>query len=240
MTMQQISSPPAVNDEVRVNENFETVEYASVYGKRHPATTGLTWGYYGGRWSGYSVSDGTLTLTASSTNYVVVLRSSGVISTSTSSTNWNNTGVYARVYQIVTGTTTVSSVRDHRGGLYGVHGQVPTDTPGAQRRTVTALSISSGVVAVDAGLGDYFTLALNANVTSITFSNLPGSGFGTSLLLRITQDSTPRTVAWPASFRWANGSAGAVSVGSGAVDFLAITTFDNGTTWVATLAPAFA
>jgi hypothetical protein len=33
-----------------------------VYGKRQPVTTGLTWGYYGGRWGGFSVADGTLTL----------------------------------------------------------------------------------------------------------------------------------------------------------------------------------
>ena len=108
------------------------------------------------------------------------------------------------------------------------------------RSTVSTLSISSGVVDIDCALGDYFTLALTANVTSITFSNLPASGHGASLMLRITQDSTPRTVAWPASFKWAGGSAGAVSTGSGAKDLLAITTFDAGTAWQATLAKAFA
>jgi hypothetical protein len=108
------------------------------------------------------------------------------------------------------------------------------------RAAVTALSISSGVVNIDCALGDYFTLALNANVTSITFSNLPASGFGASKWLLITQDSTPRTVAWPASFKWAGGSAGAVSTGSGAKDALAITSLDGGTTWLATLAKAFA
>ena len=108
---------------------------------------------------------------------------------------------------------------------------------GSDRSTVSALS-TSGSVAIDYALGDYFTLALNANVTSITFSNLPAGG--ASLMVRITQDSTPRTVAWPASFKWAGGSAGAVSTGSGAVDLLAITTFDAGTTWRATLAKAFA
>lgn len=110
----------------------------------------------------------------------------------------------------------------------------------ADRSVVSALSISSGVVNIDCSLGDYFTLALNANVTSITFSNLPASGHGASLMLHITQDSTPRTVAWPASFKWAGGSAGAVSTGSGAKDLLAITTFDAGTAWNATLAKAFA
>lgn len=110
---------------------------------------------------------------------------------------------------------------------------------GSDRSTVSALA-TSGSVAIDYALGDYFTLALAGNVSGFTFSNLPGSGKGATLMIRITQDSTPRTVAWPASFKWAGGAAGTVSTAAGAVDVLAITTFDNGTTWEATLAKAFA
>lgn len=119
-------------------------------------------------------------------------------------------------------------------GLWSTASVDGTSTP------VTALSIAAGVVNIDCSLGDYFTLTLNANVTSITFSNLPGSGKGTTKMVQITQDATARTVAWPASFKWAGGSVGVVSTASGAVDTLAITTFDNGTSWVATLAKAFA
>lgn len=108
------------------------------------------------------------------------------------------------------------------------------------RNTVTAVTASSGTVTLDYALGEYFTHTLTANVTTLAFSNLPGSGKGATIMLRITQDTTPRTFAWPASFKWAGGSAGAVSTGSGAIDLLAITTFDNGTTWRATLAKAFA
>lgn len=107
-------------------------------------------------------------------------------------------------------------------------------SPGA-RQTVTAETSSSGVVDFDWSNGDYHTLTLSENVSSITFSNLPGAGNGATMMIRITQDSTARTVTWPSSFRWEGGVAGAVSTGSGAVDVLAITTFDNGTTWVATL-----
>ncbi|HEY8343469.1 MAG TPA: hypothetical protein VIK75_10840, partial [Calditerricola sp.] len=110
---------------------------------------------------------------------------------------------------------------------------------GSERNTVTALS-GSGSVAVDYSLGDYFTLELSGDVSGFTFSNLPGPGKGATLMIRITQDSTPRTVTWPSSFKWAGGSAPSVSTGSGAVDVLAITTFDNGTSWQATLAKAFA
>ena len=105
---------------------------------------------------------------------------------------------------------------------------------------VTVLTPSSGVVNIDCALGDYFTLAPTANVTSITFSNLPASNKAQTIMVRFTQDSSARTVAWPASFKWAGGSAGAVSTGSGAIDMIALTTFDQGTTWNVTISKAFA
>lgn len=104
---------------------------------------------------------------------------------------------------------------------------------------VTAVTPSAGVATFDCSLGDYFTLAPTANVTGLAFSNLPESPNGASLLIRITQDSTARTIAWPSSFKWAGGVPPAVSTAAGAVDMLAITTFDQGTTWLATLAKAF-
>ena len=109
---------------------------------------------------------------------------------------------------------------------------------GGSRNTVSVLA-TSGSVAVDYALGDYFTLALAGNVSGLTFSNLPGSGKGSTLAVRITQDSTPRTVTWPASFKWV-GAAPSVSTGSGVVDLLVITTHDNGSTWLADLAKAYA
>lgn len=105
-----------------VNANFKALQHVAVYAMDPETTELLTWGYLGGRWGGFSVTEGTLTLTASNTNYVVVARSTGVISVSTSDTNWNNTSTYARVYKITTGTTTVSGVEDHRAGPSGIHG----------------------------------------------------------------------------------------------------------------------
>lgn len=128
-------------------------------------------------------------------------------------------------------TGTLSSQSDLQSAL---------DAKAQDRRTVSAVTPASGVATINCGLGDYFTLAPTANVTSIVFSNLPGSGKGASLMIRFTQDTSARTVAWPASFKWAGGTPGAVSTGSGAVDVIAITTFDNGTTWDATIAKAFA
>lgn len=117
-----ISSPPQVQAEVLVNEAFETLEHGAVYGKRHEASAGLTWGYYGGRFGGTAIADGTLALAASSTNYITVNRSTGAIGVSTSSADWDNVASYARVYKVTTSAGAPTSVEDHRAGPNGVHG----------------------------------------------------------------------------------------------------------------------
>jgi hypothetical protein len=110
------------NPEVPVNEGFDILNFAAVYGRDPDTTTGLTWGYLGGRWGGFAITGATLTLTNTATNYIVVLRSAGVISVSTSSTNWDNTTDYARVYQLTTAGGVVTATQDHRAGPGGVHG----------------------------------------------------------------------------------------------------------------------
>ena len=106
---------------------------------------------------------------------------------------------------------------------------------------VNALTIVSGAVNIDCALGRYFTLSLTANVTSITFSNLPASGRARSLWVTIKQDATGgRTVAFPSSFDWAGGTIGVVSSAANAKDNLALTTTDQGTSWEATLSKAHA
>ena len=115
-----------VNPEVIINENFDTLSHVAVYGKKQDVTTGLNWGYYGGIWGGFSISDGVLTLTNTATNYVVVKRSDGTISVSTSITNWNDTANYARVYKLTTSGGIVTLTEDDRAGLYGIFGmQLP-------------------------------------------------------------------------------------------------------------------
>lgn len=110
------------NPEVIVNSNFGALEYAAVYARNPETTSLLTWGYYGGRWGSFAVVAGTLTLTNASDNYVTVNRSTGVISTSTSNTNWLDTDNHARVYKITTAGGTVSVVEDHRAGDGGIFG----------------------------------------------------------------------------------------------------------------------
>lgn len=120
------------NKELRVNELVDAASPALTYGRRAATTTGLTWGYYGGRDGGTAVANGTVTLTGSNTNYVVVHRTTKAVSTSTSATNWNDTTTYGRLYKVVTGASSVSSYEDHRFGEGGVPaGATPAEEVGA-------------------------------------------------------------------------------------------------------------
>lgn len=187
MTMQTLSASQ-VNPEVPINENFETLDHQAVYGKRHPATTGLTWAFYGGRWGGLSVADGTVTLTNGTTNYVVALRSTGAVSTSTATTNWNNWAEYARLYQITTSGSVVTAVQDHRAGPLGAHGQLtpPANTTIASASTITipagqrvaTISGTTGITSITATghSGAVVTLIFQGALTVTDGSNLKLAG----------------------------------------------------------------
>lgn len=236
--MQQLI-PNQANAHIPVNENFATLGWASVYGNDPETTAGLHRGYLGGRWGGFTFAAVDHTFGASTTTYVCADRSNGALNFSTSSTNYLDAANFAIVETVVSGASSIAlaDVIDDRAGPGGVHGSLDATALGGAA-TVTALSIASGVVNIDCSLGDYFTLTLTANVTSITFSNLPGSGKGASKWIEIAQGGS-YTVAWPASFKWAGGTAGVVSTAS-ATDELAITTVNNGTAWKATIGKAFA
>lgn len=148
----QLSNPPSTNWPVQANENGDALAHVGTYARRVSTSSGLTWGYYGGRWGGFSVADGTLTLANGATNYAVVLRSNGVISVSTSNTNWNNTAAYARVYQVTTSGGAVTAVEDHRGGTNGVHGMAAASS-GAGMTGLTFTSDTASQADSDPGAG---------------------------------------------------------------------------------------
>jgi hypothetical protein len=106
----------------------------------------------------------------------------------------------------------------------------------AARDAVTALTISSGTVNIDCSLGDFFTLVLTANVTAVTFTNLPAAGRAVSLAVQIRQDgSGGRTLAIPANFRATVGSDTVVQTAANSRTLMTLTTFDQGVTWEYTM-----
>lgn len=85
----------------------------TVFGARKQSSSGLSWDYYGGRIAvdgvSTAIANGTVALTASTTNYVEATRA-GVVSKNTTAFT---PGAIA-LYKVVTGTATVSSYEDHR------------------------------------------------------------------------------------------------------------------------------
>jgi hypothetical protein len=97
---------------------------------------------------------------------------------------------------------------------------------------VTALTNSSGTVTADLDDGDYFTLTLAANVTTLTLDNVPASGTGRTIDITLTQDSTgSRTFTLPSSFKAIGNSDTAIQSAASAVTKIIATTTDGGTTW---------
>lgn len=105
--------------EQQVNALFDAASQALTYGRNAATSSGLTWGFLGGNvvvadGSRVRVENGTLTLTASNTCYIVAAKADGAVSFATNTTNWDNTDDYWRLYSVVTGSATVTSWADHR------------------------------------------------------------------------------------------------------------------------------
>ena len=95
--------------------------------------------------------------------------------------------------------------------------------------TKTALS-AAATVDIDLEDGNVFTLTADQN-TTFTFSNPSPTGKSCAFTLIWTQDSSDRTIAWPASVDWAGGSAPDVTSGAAKIDVYTFFTLDAGTIW---------
>lgn len=155
-TLQTISA--SVSPEVSMNENFDALSAVGVYGKKATTTFGLQWGYYGGIYNSATVADGTVALTGSTTNYVVVNRFTGAVSVATTDTNWNDSA-YARMYKLTTSASVVTAIEDHRFAANGLYGQ--TGLP------MQSKSAAYGFVLADANTG---VLHPSADTTARTFT----------------------------------------------------------------------
>ena len=92
----------------------------------------------------------------------------------------------------------------------------------------TVVSSSSNAATLNLNLGTVFTHTLSENVT-YTFSNPAASGYASTFIFKITQDSSARTITWPGSVDWAGGTTPTISSGSGDVDVFVFHTVDGGT-----------
>lgn len=124
------------NKEAIVNAILDALSPASLWGRHASACSGLTWGYYGGNYqigaTSNAIANGTLTLTASTTNYIYADATSGAIAS-------NTTGVPAGkipLYSVVTSATQATSYTDLRS-------YQPSATASTSTGTVTSVALSA-------------------------------------------------------------------------------------------------
>jgi hypothetical protein len=206
--MQNISGNQA-SPEVPINENFASLEWAACLTRNPVTSTGLVLGYYGGYWGTFTIADGTVTLTASSTNYVVINRQSGAISTSTTTTSWNKPESYARMFEVVTGTYTITSIKAWHGATYGAH-------------ALLLLPVGLGVTSVGTGTSyDISGIPTGTNRISLALDAVSTSGtsrlllqLGDSVGIKTTLYVGALTEVASASSNWVNGTTGAILPGA--------------------------
>jgi hypothetical protein len=143
----------------------------------------------------------------------------------------------------ITGGTSGKVLYDNAGVLgelttTGTGNAVLQTTPvlTALRETKTALAIAAGVLAIDCNVATVFAVPLIANITSITFANIPPTGEAYSFILSFTASGAVNTVTWPASVKWPNGTAPTLTSTSGKVDTFVLYTYDAGANWYAFIA----
>ncbi len=200
-------SPSQGSYDVRINEAHAELSPAGLFARDANTSTGLVWGYRGGRWGGVLIDNDTLTLTGSATNYVVVSKASGVVSVSTSSSNWNSR-IYARLYKITTGASTVTDYEDHRAGIYGSNSGGGDDIiciPVAVGDEVSALTTGTGKVTFRMPFGMQLTEIRGSLTTAATGGTLltvdvneSGSTILSTKLTFDASEKTTKTAATPA------------------------------------------
>lgn len=176
--------------EAAANNLFNSASPAMLYALNPATTSGLTFGYIGGRLESTAISNGTVTLTDAATNYIVAHRSTGAVSVSTATTNWDNQSTYARLYKVVTASGAISSYEDHRtmltpapaGSLQrelqfacsDLTTALATGTAKAVLRAPRAMTVTGvrASLATAQGSGSIFTVDINEAGSSILSTKL--------------------------------------------------------------------
>ncbi|KVN08203.1 hypothetical protein WT09_30740 [Burkholderia stagnalis] len=168
-----ISSTQA-NKEVTANGLFDAASPAMIWGRHASATSGLTWGYYGGQFGSNAIANGTVTLTASTTNYIFADQSTGAVSV-------NTTGFPAGkipLYSVVTGSSTATSYLDYRS-------YQPASIGGSGTVTSVALTVPTQLTVSGSPITGSGTLAVSwQNQSANTVLAGPSSGSAAAPTMR--------------------------------------------------------
>lgn len=183
---------------------------------------GLVVHFVGGRANGTHVNAGTVTVTTSTTNYIVAHRSTLALTTATNTTNWDDSTTYGRVVKVVTGSGVVSSYEDHRFGAGGIFPLTTTSFTGGTLSS--ALNYAPAVNVASASTTNIGAAASNfCNITGTTtitaFDSIADGAERVCIfagVLTLTHNGTSLILPTAANITTAAGDvAGFVSKGSG-------------------------
>lgn len=178
----------------KINTLFDAASQTMIGGRDAVTTTLLVWGYLGGRINGSDKASGTVTLTASTTNYVVMAKSGLSVTVSTATTNWNDSSNYWRLYSVVTGGTSVTSYNDERFSTLGLF------SPGLGSTLLNPMTTLNDII-VGGASGTPTRLAVgtslqalrvNAGATALEWAT-PGAAAATAIPIACSDEVTPLT-----------------------------------------------
>jgi len=93
-------------------------------------------------------------------------------------------------------------------------------------------SVSGGVLTLDLSKGQVFSSVISESITVNMLVYNQGANLTTTVSIKIKQDAIGgRTVAWPASVKWAGGTPPVATTAGGAIDRFVLITDDAGLTW---------
>lgn len=119
--LEQIETSQA-SKEVTANNLFDAASPATSYGRHAETSDGLNFGYYGTRYGGTLIANGSNLCDASTTVYMVMDLGTGAVTFDTDDTDWNDATNFGRCYLITAGTATITGYEDHRFGPSGIFG----------------------------------------------------------------------------------------------------------------------
>lgn len=202
----------------QINEIVRTLSPAGLYGIDPATTTGLTLGYYGGVLDGVSYADGTHLLTASTTRYVVAARATGVVSSSTGTTNWDDQTNYLRMGVAVVGASTITTWTDWREAYGATGGAFTGGTLAAALNEAPPVTLASATT-VNIGAAAANTISITGTTPITAFDTIAAGAVRRlvfSGILTLTHNATSLILPTGASITTAAGDvAEFVSLGSG-------------------------
>jgi hypothetical protein len=175
MSMQQLAQSDT-QPWVKVNENLAALFAVGLYGRRVEGGSGLTFAFYGGTFKDGAIADGTVTLTTNATNYVVAHLTTGTVTASTATTNWNDTATYGRAHKVtVNASNVVTASLDYRFDQYGViialAGAAGGSTQGKHSIPIMAPAMLPSATGGCAALATLATSANHPDLQSLDFDS---------------------------------------------------------------------